>query len=500
MTMKKIKLIGVFFISLLILGSCTKGWEEMNVDPNLATDVPAENILINLERGMSNTFGDVWWTGNNTSSYANQIAKIQYVDENRYAERDVIIARWGTLMGYQVDLNKIIEKSQAAGNPAMEGVALTIKAMLWQIMTDTWGAVPFTEGARGEEGIIQPQYDDQATVYAGILAMLEDANTKLAEGGTIKNDIINANSVALWRKFANSLHMRVAIRMSNVDAAGAKAELQKILVTSPATYPVLASNADEVTLNWLGTNPYFEPFYADKISPRDDHAMCKTFIDALLATADPRIGEFAVPAVSDGLYRGAVAGMTSAQQQAMALNSISRIGNRYRSMGGGATYYMRYAEVEFLKAEAYLRADLLNNATAAQTAYEAGVTASCTEHGVAPAAVTTYLADNNVGWGLAGSWNYTNLQKIYYQKWVSLFKQGHEAWAETRRTDIPQLTVAPGATPAALATAHNRPPFRWPYPTSEYTLNEAVVTAHDGAIVDRFWGEKLWWDKRTGVN
>ncbi|MDZ7635509.1 MAG: hypothetical protein U5L72_14185 [Bacteroidales bacterium] len=127
--MKKIKLIGFLFISLLILGSCTEGWEEMNTDPNSASDVPAENILINVERGISNTLGDVWWTGNNTSSYAGHIAKIQYIDENRYQERDVIIERWGTLMGYQVDLNKIIAKSQAEGNAAMEGVALTIKAM-----------------------------------------------------------------------------------------------------------------------------------------------------------------------------------------------------------------------------------------------------------------------------------------------------------------------------------------------------------------------------------
>ncbi len=110
------------------------------------------------------------------------------------------------------------------------------------------------------------------------------------------------------------------------------------------------------------------------------------------------------------------------------------------------------------------------------------------------------MAQANVSWGGAGSWGYTNLQKIYYQKWVSLFKQGHEAWAETRRTDIPLMGVAPGAVPTTLLTAHNRPPFRWPYPTSEYTLNEAVVEANDDAIVDRFWGEKMWWDKRTGVN
>ena len=498
--MKKIKLLGVLFISLLILGSCTEGWEEMNTDPNSASDAPAENILINVQRGIANTFGDVWWTGNNTSSYAGHIAKIQYIDENRYQERDVIIARWGTIMGYMVDLNKVIEKSQAAENPAMEGVALTIQAMLWQIMTDTWGAVPFTEGAKGEDGVLQPAYDSQQTVYTGLLAMLEEANTLFIEGGTIKNDIWNGNSVALWRKFANSLHLRVAIRMSNANPAGAKTELQKILVTSPATYPVLASNADEITLNWFGTSPYWEPFYGDQRS-RDDHGMCKTFIDALLATSDPRIGEFAYPATSDATYRGVPAGMTNAQQQQNPIATISRIGFRYRKSPTGATYFMRYAEVKFIEAEAYERADLLNNQTAAQAAYVAGVTASCAEHGVSSANITTYLADANVGWGLTGgSFNYSNRQKIYYQKWVSLFKQGHEAWAETRRTDIPVMGVAPGAVPASLLTAHNRPPFRWPYPTSEYTLNKAVVEANDDAIVDRFWGAKMWWDTRTGVN
>lgn len=497
--MKKIKLIGFLFISLLILGSCTEGWEDLNTDPNSAVDVPAENILINVQRGIANTFGDVWWTGNNTSSYAGHIAKIQYVDENRYAERDGIIERWGTLMGYQTDLGKVIEKSQASGNAAMEGVAMTIQAMLWQIMTDAYNAIPFTEGGKGEEGVLQPAYDSQQSVYTGLLAMLEEANTLLAEGGTIKNDIWNANSVALWRKFANSLHLRVAIRMSNVDPARAKTELQKILVTNAANYPVLASNADEVTLNWNGTSPYWEPYYADQRG-RDDHGMCKTFVDALLATSDPRIGEFAYPAVSDGVYRGVPAGMTNAQQQQNPLNSISRIGLRYRKSPTGATYFMRYAEVKFIEAEAYVRADLVNNPTAARTAYEAGVTASCAEHGVTSANITTYLTNTNVAWDGAGSWGYTNRQKIYYQKWVSLFKQGHEAWAETRRTDIPLMTVAPGAVPASLVTAHNRPPFRWPYPTSEYTLNKAVVEANDDAIVDRFWGAKMWWDTRTGVN
>lgn len=492
--MKKIKLIGVIFISLLILGSCTKGWEEMNVDPNSPTDVPAANILTYVERAMTNTLFDVWWTGNNTSSYANHIAKIQYIDENRYAERDGIIGRWNTLLTYVVELDKIIAKAQADENPAMEGVAMVLKAQIFHIMTDTWKAVPYSEAAQGEEGILQPNYDTQPEVYAGLLADLKEANAKLIEGGTISGDVLNGGSAMLWRKYANSLRLRMAIRMSNVDAAGARAVFNEILGNA-TTYPILSSNADVIGFDWVGVNPYYEPYYSDKVSPRDDHGMCKTFIDVLLATNDPRLSEFAHPADLDGVYRGLNAGITEGEE-GFELGSISRIGEMYRDMPNGTTYYMRYAEVEFIKAEAYARADLLNNTGLAQTAYEAGIAASCAEHGVSTGELNSYLANANVGWGASGSWGYTNVQKIAYQKWVSLFKQGHEAWAETRRTDIPRLSAAPGS----VFTGHNRPPFRWPYPTSEYTLNEAVVKSFDTAIQDRFWGEKMWWDTRTGVN
>jgi len=155
---------------------------------------------------------------------------------------------------------------------------------------------------------------------------------------------------------------------------------------------------------------------------------------------------------------------------------------------------MKAASRLFIKAEAYER----NLATGdAQAAYEAGVTASCEEHDVAPGQIIAYLSDPNVAWDdNTGDYGYTNLEKIYFQKWISLFKQGHEAWAETRRTDIPQLNAAPGSP----YSGHNRPPFRWPYPTYEYNLNPGVPEQWDGEIVDRFWGDQMWWDTRTGVN
>jgi hypothetical protein len=493
--MKKLLNISVVIILLAAISGCTKGWEDLNKNPNATVDVPAGNILTYVERASCNNLYDVWNIGNNTDAYANHITKIQYIDETRYSERDGIInGRWSNIMHYQVDLYKIIMKCTATGseNPAMVGVAKTISAFLWLIMTDTWGAIPYTEGARGEEGILQPKYDTQQAVYTGILAQLAEANTLLASGtGTIEGDVIYNNDASLWQKFANSLRLRVATRMSNVDPAAATTIITGILGNSTAN-PIMTSNDDMAAFTWLETT-WREPFADDKIS-RDDHGMCDVFINALLHTNDPRIGEFAHPATSDGQYRGIPSGADAGF--VFDLAEVSRIGYRYRDDYKGKSYLMRYPEVCFLKAEAYLRGLAPGGATAAKTAYEAGVSASCEEHNVTAGDITTYLANLNVVWDGAGDWAYTNLQKIYYQKWVSLFKQGHEAWAEVRRTDIPLLTAAPGS----VFTGHTRPPLRWPYPVDEYNLNNAEVKKWDTGTVNRFWGEKMWWDTRTGVN
>lgn len=496
--MKRFKFINILILILTISFGCTEEWVEMNEDPNNAIDVPDGNILTYVERRMSETLWDEWWTGNNTSSYANHISKIQYIDENRYDERDGIISRWGTLMAYQTDLKKIIAKAQDADNPnpAMEGVAKTLSAFLFHIMTDTWEAIPFTQGAMGEDDVLSPPYDDQPTVYAGLLNMLGDANTLLTSGGTITGDILNGNDLMLWRKFANSLRLRVAIRMSNVDATTAGNEISTILENS-ATYPIFELNDDMIALQWTESSPYREPFFEDAYEDaRDDHGMCDLFIDALLHTGDPRISEFAHPAASDGVYRGLVAGASVDMEGQFQINEISRIGERYRDLPDGLTYFMRYAEIEFIKAEAFKRGLATGGDAQAQAAYEAGVIASCEEHGVLPADIATYLADPNVAWDATGDYGYSNLEKIYFQKWISLFKQGHEAWAETRRTDIPLLFAAPGSR----YTGHDRPPFRWPYPVEEYTLNPGVPTQWDGDIVDRFWGDQMWWDTRTDIN
>lgn len=490
--MKKIKYIIASLLVVLFVGSCTEGWEDLNSDPNNPVDVPAMNILTYVERYSCNFLYDIT-EAEYSASFAHHTGKIQYIDESRYEFREGHInGDWNSHMYAQLDIKKIIEKAQEAGNTNLEAIAMTMSAFLWQKMTDTWGAVPFTEGAQGEDGIIQPQYDSQETVYNGLLTMLEDANTKFAANTGIVTDadILLGGDIAWWRKFANSLHLRVAIRMSDVDETAASAEISKIL-DDPATYPILESNADMVALKWDGS-AWREPWMANSTG-RDDHAIAKTIVDFMLDLNDPRLPEYAHPAASDGQYRGVVVGIAEANEGDFQLNEISRIGERYRDDPTGLSYMMRYAEVEFLKAEAYERGLATGDA---QAAYEAGITAAMEEHGVAAADITAYMANADVAWDdNTGTLGYTNLQKIYFQKWFSLFKQGHEAWAETRRTDVPQLPHAPGSP--YLGNGYDRPPFRWPYPSNESTYNEDVVNQWNTGIVDFFWGEQMWWDTRS---
>jgi hypothetical protein len=124
----------------------------------------------------------------------------------------------------------------------------------------------------------------------------------------------------------------------------------------------------------------------------------------------------------------------------------------------------------------------------AEEAYEAAVTASCEENGVDAADIATYLAGDAAFDG--------TLEQIYWQEWIALFKQGMEAWSLYRRTGVPTTHYV---APASMYPGHNAPPFRYPYPNNELTLNGGNSNSFAAEVEDYFWGKQMWWDTRTGV-
>jgi len=485
--MKKIFKINLILILGIIVSvvSCTKDFEDMNVNPNEPVDAPSTNILAHSLRYYADSFFDAWQNMNNFSSYSGQITKIQYVDEARYNYRESVVnAAWEDAYTTLLDLKKVQEKSDEEGTINMKAVAMTFSAYIWQIATDTWKAIPYANALQGEDGATNPTYSMQQDIYPDLLRMLKDAGDMFAQGNGDalgSGDILFNGDVMKWRKFCNSLRLRVAIRISKVDPATAQTHIEQIM-GDQGTYPIMASNDDNALVFWPGAAPYKEPFYENS-ETRDDHGMCNVLLDKLVDLGDPRLPVYAHPAPSDGEYRG----LDPGAEDGFSPSDISRIGARFRDNPSGFTPFMRYAEVLFIASEA--AANGWNVGLTAQAAYEAGVTASLEENGIGADDIATYLANADVAWD--GS-----MEKLYIQKWIALFKNGHEAWAEVRRTDVPVIDEAPGSPYGS----HNRQPFRYPYPTDEINLNSANINQVTGGIVDHFWGQQMWWDTRSGVN
>lgn len=417
-------------------------------------------------------------------SYAGQVTKIQYIDEARYNFRpSVVNTAWEDVYNTTYDLTKVIMTAEGSGDKNMQAAALTFRSYIMQIATDTWKSIPYSDAWKAEEGVLNPTYDSQEAIYNALLADLKKAGDLFAEGNDDplgEGDLIYGGDAAKWQKFCNSLRLRVAMRISNVAPDLAKQHITEIM-NDAAKYPVMASNDDNAYLWWPGAAPYKEP-WQENSETRDDHGMCNTLIDTLLAFGDPRIASLAKKN-DDGEYVGLAAG---ANDGSFDMAKISRIGAMYRDDPAGFTPFMRYAEILFIQAEAAERGMIAGDAA---SLYEEGIKASMAENHITDEdAINTYLASDKVAYA-------NDLTQIYLQKWISLFKDGHEAWALCRRTDVPLMKEAESSPYGT----HNRPPFRYPYPTNEYNRNNANVTKAAEGVVDHFWGQQMWWDTRKNV-
>lgn len=479
---------GAFF--LMLVSGCTKEFEEMNVNPNAATVVPATNVF---GQAMINTasilFGerlDVYYAG----TWAGHTAAIGAGD---YEYRvDINNSQWQSMyisMTYFMDVMRIAEEE---GNTNLHAAALTMKAYVAHKATDMWGKIPYSEAFQLEEQIIYPKYDTEPEVYDAILSELKIA-AEMFQNGTGElgaGDFLYGGDVEKWKKFSNAVRLRVAIRLSSADEAKAQTIITEIL-GNPSTYPLLSSNDENAYLHFPGIAPdqefWFERMGAADGNKTDSYRTSGTLIQTLMETNDPRLAVYA-DENKYGVYNGYKFGPNQIGDTLNNGNNVSHIGDRFGNNPSGFSPFMNCAEVYFLKAEAYARG--LVSGGDAQMEYEMGVTKSLEENEISASAISTFMMESSVAWDGGTT---TNLEKIALQKWVSLFKQSVEAWAEARRTDVPLMT----GISANYAGSHNRPPFRMAYPDEEKTLNPNFPL--DVTEKDIFWGTQLWWDQRAGV-
>jgi HrpA-like RNA helicase len=271
--------------------------------------------------------------------------------------------------------------------------------------------------------------------------------------------------------------MVMALRLSKVDPTKGKTEFAAAMADG-----VLASNADNVTYKYLAESNNEHPLYNNYITGnRKDYAVSDVMVNYLIKTNDPRISAVADKNINlkyVGVPYGVFPAASKAQDVSLAATSMRQ--------QNSAANVLTYAQVLFSQAEAAKLGWISGDAKAL---YEAAVTASM-QQWLGTAATTTAIADFLKQDGIKYA-DATALEQIATQKWVALFYQGNEAWAEWRRTGYP--TLKPAAKPL---NASGQIPRRMAYVVTEGTLNKVnydAVVAKQGADTQ---DTRMWWDKK----
>jgi hypothetical protein len=504
--MKKIRIGGIAVILsafLFISNSCTKDFESINKDPNNAgLDKAAPDMLLtNSIESMTDRVQEIFLGEEMGNCWAQHEAKVQYTDEDRYIYRTSVVNNtWTSFYAANgMDVQTLLNVAIARKHDNYKGVALVLKSYITSVLTDLFGPVPYKQAWLGSTNTLAA-YDSQESIYKDIIAKLDTANTIMkVDGAAISGDILYNNDILKWKKFANSLRMRLLLRMSGRDVAFATAQLTK-MAGDAVTYPIFVSNADNAALQYLGSAPNNNPLNENR-KTRDDHRVSKTLIDIMWVNSpnlDWRVTVYAQQSSANN-FDGLPNGLTSSQAASYKGNGIkntSKVGT-YFLEATAPGMLMSFAELKFILAEAAFKKYIPGGKDS--LFYTQGIKASYAQFGKAllDGAVAfggsgktsdqladDYLAKDVFGWNAA-----KGMELIATQRWLATFDQGLQSWFEWRRTGYPVLT------PAVAGVNSGKIPVRVPYPTDETSRNPtslaAGVTLLGGA--DDL-NTRVWWD------
>lgn len=470
------KKISILFIALIALSSasCDKDFEEVNTDPNNATAVPSHLLLGNVIRFNQDRIYGMQQGGDMGMCWAQHASKVQYNDEEQYVpRRGSIDGVWSVLYANVIsDAQSMEALAKSEGNTNIEGISLVLQANAFQILTDLFGPVPYTEF--NKPGILKPKYDSQEVVYTGIIDLLTKADVLLASGtGTVPatSDIVYGGNTAKWRKLANSLKFKALMRISKKK--NVNAQLQALVNGGQ----LMASNDDSAQIAYLAAQPDANPIYETIVfGTRSEYKVSSVLVAKLQSLGDPRLQVYA-QTNNAGAYVGNKPGVENPSNY----NGFSSFGTMYLSPTLPGVI-LSYAQSEFLLAEAINEGYVTGGNSAALVEYKKAITANFKFNGI-EASAAAYVAKPNI--------EFTNQAaarvQIGEQSWLALFGQGFEAWTEWRRTGYPALSPAFGAKETSI-------PSRLYYNSSEISVNRVNYEAAAAALTG---GDKLtsrlWW-------
>ena len=406
--------------------------------------------------------------------------------------------------------------------PEVFALAQILKISAWHKATDMFGPIPYKEAGKG---LITVPYDSQEEVYKSMFKELSDAIevlTKYADNGNSKllpnADAVYAGDVHKWVVYANSLMLRLAMRVYYADAALSK---KYALQAVNHSYGVMKTKDDEAKME-RGASLEFKNNLDVLINQYNECRMGSSMLAYLGGYQDPRLPKYfntstVSQAVTVGTY-GKYSGVPTGHD--VSSNDAFRDSSRPAITSTTPTYWMRASEVYFLLAEAALHGFAVGGT--AESLYEKGIEMSFEENGIASSEVSDYMSS-----GLkpsAYSFHLTNpsvnvdapaltqattewtgtdeekLEKIMIQKWIALYPNGQEAWTEYRRTGYPKLhsvvtNYSNGEIDSEIGIRRMR------FPTNKSTSAEDIANLESARKLLRGGldkaGTRLWWDNKN---
>lgn len=489
----------------LIATSCTKDFEETNTDPNASPTAMPQQLL---PPALVSTMTYMQLRNRNFNNELMQVTVEQSDAEGKVFRYD-FRSNWADYLynGLYTELTNFKDVYKYAGNDkdsmTYKAISHICQSWIYSVLTDTYGDIPyFKSNLAKEEGIYEPAFDRQKDIYLDIFKRLEEANTTLTGAINLiqtSADPVYSGNAALWRKFGNSLYLRLLLRVAHKTDVGAEAQakIKEILETKTSTYPLIANVNESTVLKWTGAGPYVSPLMSVRAQDFTAPGIASFFIDHLQAWNDPRIdiptwGGGTVNRFRIAAYQGVFAGIPSGY--AVGENPIKK--SYFYSTTGAATLMndpmtgliFPYAEIKFIKAECIVKGYISTGS--AETEYNNGVLAGI-QYWV-PAwttvPVTDYLTAADIQWDETLTLD-QKMEAIHLQKYYALFLVDMQQWFEYRRTGHPVLPKGAGLRNNGVM------PARMTYPVYVQSTNPtnyklAVAAQGPDAISTQVWWQR----------
>lgn len=480
--------------------ACTKNFAEYNLNPDGSTE--AQPALLFSDALVKTSAADM----ETRTNYCHAFMQYGYSDfwsGTTYSLSDPISNRYWNNFYIPVlqNLEYIVPILKNKPEMATTYAAARIwKVFIYQKLTDMYGDIPYFQAGRAlSSNLFTPEYDPQEVIYADLISELRAAIVLLAAnpGMPVQGDQFYSGNAAEWRKLANSLLLKIGMRLIKVDAARAA-----LLANEAFNGGVMVSNMDMPILkhNSSADNGFF-------FNLGDQHFFLhQTLVNEMKAASDPRLNIYGAIYNKAANAGGVVTTKDTAQYVGYSFKQTdplpnARVNVAIFGLEETPFFDFQFAEVQFLLAEAILRGYINGDAN---EFYRSGVTAHMQSLALLPTApaisnaqIIEYLRKNP----LVDPQNPTterSIEKINTEFWIAGFIfDADEVYANWRRSGYPKLIPNPN-TITGPSSSHGVIPRKLPYPQSEFTLNSANVNkalAAYGGLNDFNPKARVWWDK-----